>query len=141
MGIAVGNMQTISPLFIFLTIQFLFLLGKLGFYKKHIYPDERKFTVKEKSDVLDMLSEIILIKLKKNLSEKKINFKSSTTGETIDNISIEIATIMKNEINKNPYFLRPTITEFKNEIQVELADYSINQPREDTIHNKLHDKT
>jgi hypothetical protein len=35
MGIAVGNMQTISPLFIFLAIQFLFLLGKLGFHKNN----------------------------------------------------------------------------------------------------------
>ena len=137
-------MHAISPLFIFLAIQFLFLLGKLGFYKKHIFPDERKFTVKEKSDVLDMFSKIILIKLKKNLSEKKINFKSSTTGETIDNISIEIATIMNSVIRKNPYFLNPTIAEFKNEIQneiqVELADYATTA-REASIQNKLHDKT
>ena len=137
-------MHAISPLFIFLAIQFLFLLGKLGFYKKHIFPDERKFTVKEKSDVLDMFSKIILIKLKKNLSEKKINFKSSTTGETIDNISIEIATIMNSVIRKNPYFLNPTIAEFKNEIQneiqVELADYAT-KAREASIQNKLHDKT
>ena len=88
-----------------------------------------------------MLSKIILIKLKKNLSEKKFDFKSANTGETIDNISIEIASIMKNEINKNPYFLRPTITEFKDEvIQVELSGYAT-KAREDSIQNKLHDKT
>ena len=67
--------------------------------------------------------------------------KVKLSPSTIDNISIEIASIMKNEINKNPYFLRPTITEFKNEmIQVELSGYAA-KAREDSIQNKLHDKT
>ena len=124
MGIAVGNTFAISPLFIFLAIQFLFLLGVLECCKKHIFPDERKFSLKEKSDILDMFSEIILLKLKKKLTEKNMNPKASHSVSAFDEISNEIANVMKEEIKKNPNLFKHKLrgsSIFEKEIQIELT--------------------
>ena len=124
MGIAVGNMFALSPLFIFLAIQFLFLLGTLGFCKKHIFPDERKFTIKEKSDILDMFSEIILLKLKNKLTGKNMNPKASHSVSAFDEISNEIANVMKEEIKKQTIVFkhkRRGSSIFEKEIQIELS--------------------
>ena len=89
-----------------------------------------------------MLSEMILLKLKKNLSEKKMNpiSKASHSASAIDDISNEISSLMQDEIKKNPYFLNDTISGFKNEIQLELAEDAIKNC-EHLTRNKLHDKT
>ena len=95
----------------------------LGCCKRHIFPDERKFTVREKSDILDMFSEIILLKLNKNLTEKNMNPKASHSVSAIDDISNEIANVMKEEIKKNlnVFKRRRASSIFETEIQIELT--------------------
>ena len=71
-----------------------------------------------------MFSEIILLKLKKNLTEKNMNPKASHSISAIDDISNEIANIMKEEIKKNPNIFkrkRRASSIFETEIQIELT--------------------
>ena len=127
MGIAVGNTHAISPLFIFFAIQFLFLLGKLGICKKKKIPENRKFTHREKSDILDMLSEIVLLKLTKNLKEKKVNSTNNPSHfvSASDDISYEIANMMREEIKNHPKYIQRGSRIFQDEIIVELVENSI----------------
>ena len=74
-----------------------------------------------------MLSEIVLNKLKKNLSEKKIN-STNTTSQYVsasDDISNEIANMMREEIKNHPKYIQRGSRIFENEIQVELTENSL----------------
>lgn len=104
-GIAVGTMNSLMYLFVFLSIQ---LLYSFFMFKKD---PTKKFTSREKNDILGLVSDELL----GSLLKKKSNSRTAPEtggGLLFDKLADEIAELLTQEITRNPYYHSATVAAY-----------------------------
>lgn len=104
-------MNTVMYLFVFLSIQ---LVYAFFIFKKD---PVKKFTSREKEDILSLLSDELLTSLLKKKSNSRASPESG--GEVLfDRLADELSARLTNEITKNPYYHSATAAAYSHSANV-----------------------